>query len=192
MSNTGTGSGSYQNKSEALLEDMAERVKTNQRTSAQIACFCIPVYLSLLLIAIGLALAELIFGVVSIVLSTREWTCDHIDPSLRMDMRHMMLGSGIAMLLSCVIDLYCNVSVKIREKNKFSGQNSFTNTNVRYINALLGVFYGIWTILWGIVLFSSNVECLNSSEYYGTYAVVVFVVCFCLFVKYLRSLANSE
>lgn len=107
-------------------------------------------------------------GITSIVLSQVEKDqCDYKD-QLGLDIKHYLLGSGIASVCTaCLIAIFGLLSLRMDEM----AMVPIIITVV--INALFGI---AWFVIGAIILFRSNIQCITEGSVPVVYALVLWCI----------------
>ena len=112
-------------------------------------------------------------AVASIAVSQQPSTCDHTDVGLNMNVAQWLLGFGVYYLSMAIMGIglvlvlgYTNKEVEDRKIGSL------------YFSVLLTVaslmFVFIWTIFGAVILFRSNVDCINQGSLIPTFALVMW------------------
>ena len=105
------------------------------------------------------------FAIASIVLGTKEGQCDNTD-IMGLNVADYLLGSGIASLVTILL----LVATAIGAINKSAVCGVLGIVSI----VLSGLFSIAWTVVGGVILFRSNLDCIHSSYPYVCYAVFMW------------------
>lgn len=124
---------------------------------------------------ICMAMASVILGIISLVIGSykQNGDCPHIDEKMGLTIDNYLIGIGVAQLifgLTIIIMIYAAAN---------SSFDSNSDTCVLGFGSILIViiklFKFAWFIVGAIILFRSNIECINSGETKTVYALVMWI-----------------
>jgi hypothetical protein len=108
------------------------------------------------------------FGIITIVCSSIPFSCNNTDP-IGINVSSYLLGVSISQIVSSVV--ICTFGLYLTSPHNLK--------NLSVMLSLLLVFDIIWAIIGGIVIFRSNLGCLNIHDYDTVmvkYAIVVWTL----------------
>ncbi|MHB1909620.1 MAG: hypothetical protein ACYCQJ_12260 [Nitrososphaerales archaeon] len=112
-------------------------------------------------------------AITSLALSQKPMECDYIDEGTGLNVADYLLGLGISGLISAFFLILTLSVVFCCDGSPF----------VALINILPALFNFAWMIVGAVILFRSNLECIQASTPYVIYALVMWcfsVWTFCL------------
>jgi len=138
-----------------------------------------------LLLALTCALGT---GIADIVLYKTMDGCDNGDP-LGLNIHQYIYGRGIANIVMPGLIFLC-ITRFLSDTLTVQYLNRANNLLLTY-----GLFWLAWTIIGGIILFRSNIDCINSKDTLVIYTLVVWCASFLpfllntnIYIKYNKSI----
>jgi len=110
-------------------------------------------------ISLPLSIASIVLGVI------RPGTCDHKDP-MGLDVGNTLLGGGIAALVSVVL-FVPRIVMSLQGKKTVVGLYGC-------MMCCIGLFMTAWIIVQAVVLFRTNIDCVQEMSSHVTFALVLW------------------
>lgn len=116
-----------------------------------------------LIFALPLAITSTVLG------SIHSGICDHTD-SMGLNVAHYLIGLGITNLSICVLLIFSIICIMF-------GLCMSVCISIVAITYVFDALFGLsWFIVGGIVLFRSNVDCINQESSHVIYALVLWCI----------------
>lgn len=136
-------------------------------------------YISYISNIVYLILFAIPTGIISIVIAfLKPGNCDKVDYS-GFDVSTYLMGFGFS---NVIVSLFIIFQLIINSVAKYFKMLNLTKTiplNIAVLQIIYGLFNIIWFIIGGIVLFRSNIECINSGSAHVIYALVLWCLSVC-------------
>jgi hypothetical protein len=108
------------------------------------------------------------FAITSVVLGTLDGECDNTD-KMNLNVSKYLLGYGITAIIMNSISVFIYLMLRIHK-------NDFYKTISYWLNLIDGGFLIAWTVVGGIILFRSNIDCIHAQYPYVCFAVFIWVM----------------
>jgi hypothetical protein len=122
-------------------------------------------------------------GIASITISQVESNqCDYRD-IMGLDIKQYLLGAGIASIgFNLLLVIFLVISWMSMTSSRYE-IFSICTTVTFVTNVLFGI---AWTIIGGVILFRSNMACIEQGVPLVCYALIVFIIAFASFSTFIR------
>jgi hypothetical protein len=152
-------SNKYLSERSHLIGDLSSNSIYDSNKSFKICCICGFVFFMLLSV---LAIPTIIMGAIS------PGNCDNTD-KMGINVSQYLLGSGISFLI-------INLSIAVIFIVSFFGDVIFLIFFIPFILFAYSLFSFSWFIVGAVILFRSNIECINSASAHVIYALVLWCI----------------
>jgi hypothetical protein len=130
------------------------------------------------------AIASLVFGVAHIIMSQKTTSCNH-DDSIGLNIQDWLLGLGLFELLRISLAFLCSHALE-------------SCIQIPQINCICLIcliieylLWLVWEALGGIILFRSNLDCIQAGKLIALYTLIMWCIRFYLLKPKLKYLVKE-
>lgn len=115
----------------------------------------------------------MLWGIADIVLAVISCDCDNLD-NMKLYIRDYLIGRGVCNLFYVFVIMMAMISLYLRDDDSLD--------LIQNLMRLCEVFHVIWFIIGGIIMFRSNIDCINDHSSRALLALILW--CLTPFIRY--------